>query len=172
MHQRNLQTHATEIYIALNKISREIVNWLFEFTNKNYVLRNMSLLKRKRNFTVHYGSEKLSSLAPKIMELVPDSIREEKTSIFKNTLHKKMKFSIKGFFSKCDQILSFLRILPHLLKKILNGKLHFFCSVSVHVDFAKLYRANWIYLKLLQLFSGIIFIAVISSFLILGHTKN
>ena len=127
MHQRNLQTHATEIYIALNKISREIVNWLFEFTNKNYVLRNMSLLKRKRNFTVHYGSEKLSSLAPKIMELVPDSIREEKTlSIFKNTLHKKMKFSIKGFFSKCDQILSFLRILPHLLKKSLMENFIFF----------------------------------------------
>ena len=28
-----------------------------------------------------------------------------------------MKFSIKDFFSKCDQILSFLRIRPHLLKK-------------------------------------------------------
>ena len=84
MHQGNLQTLATEIYIALNKISREIVNSLFEFTNKNYVLRNVSLLKRKRNFTVHYGSEKLSSLAPKIIEFVPDSIREEKTlSIFK-----------------------------------------------------------------------------------------
>ena len=31
-----------------------------------------------------------------------------------HTLHKKMKFSIKGFFSKCDQIL--------------NRKLHFLCS--------------------------------------------
>ena len=33
------------------------------------------------------------------------------------TLHKKMKFSIKGFFSKRDQIRSFLRIWSHLLKK-------------------------------------------------------
>ena len=36
-----------------------------------------------------------------------------------------MKFSIKGFFSKCDQIRSFLRIWSHLQKKslmeILNG---------------------------------------------------
>ena len=31
----------------------------------------------------------------------------------------KMKFSIKDFFSKCDQICSFLRIWSHLLKKSL-----------------------------------------------------
>ena len=37
------------------------------------------------------------------------------------TLHKKMKFSIKYFFSKCDQIRSFLRIWSHLLKKSLMG---------------------------------------------------
>ena len=30
---------------------------------------------------------------------------------------QKMKFAIKDFFSKCDQI-----------RSILNGKLHFFCS--------------------------------------------
>ena len=60
---------------------------LFEFTNKNYNLRNASILKRKRYFTVHYGSESLVSLAPKIWELVPDSIREVKTlSIFKNKI--------------------------------------------------------------------------------------
>ena len=38
------------------------------------------------------------------------------------TLHKKMKFSIKDFFSKCDQIrsfCSFLRIWSHLPKKSL-----------------------------------------------------
>ena len=31
---------------------------------------------------------------------------------------QKMKFSIKDFFSKCDQIRSFLRIWSHLLKKL------------------------------------------------------
>ena len=30
-----------------------------------------------------------------------------------------MKFSVKDFFSKCDEILSFLRIGSHLLKKSL-----------------------------------------------------
>ena len=87
IHQRNLQTLANEIYKAKNKISPEVVNSLFEFTNKNYNLRNVSILKRNRYFTVHYGSESLVSLAPKIWELVPDSIREVKTlSIFKNKI--------------------------------------------------------------------------------------
>ena len=36
-----------------------------------------------------------------------------------------MKFSIKDFFSKCDQTCSFLRIWSHLLKKSLT-KLYFF----------------------------------------------
>ena len=85
--QRNLQTLAIEIHKAKNKIFPEVVNSLFEFTNKNYNLRNASILKRKRYFTVHYGSESLVSLAPKIWELVPDSIREVKTlSIFKNKI--------------------------------------------------------------------------------------
>ena len=32
---------------------------------------------------------------------------------------QEMKFSMKDFFSKCDQIRSFLQIWPHLLKKSL-----------------------------------------------------
>ena len=39
---------------------------------------------------------------------------------------QKMKFYIKDFFSKCDQVRSFLRIWSHLLKKSL-GKHHFLC---------------------------------------------
>ena len=60
---------------------------MFEVINKNYNLRNASILRRNRYFTVHYGSESLAFLAPKIWELVPDSIREAKTlSIFKNKI--------------------------------------------------------------------------------------
>ena len=87
VNQRNLQILATEIYKAKNKISPEVVNSLFEFTNKNYNLRNTSIFKKNRYFTVHYGSESLVSLAPKILELVPDSLREVKTLlIFKNEI--------------------------------------------------------------------------------------
>ena len=59
IHQRNLQTLATEIYKAKNKIFPEVVNSLFECTNKNYNLRNASVLKRKRYFTVDYRGESL-----------------------------------------------------------------------------------------------------------------
>ena len=48
----------------------------------------------------------------------------EKNFIVKLTAQK-MKFSIKDFFSKCDQIRKKQRILLHLLK---NGKLHFLRS--------------------------------------------
>ena len=53
IHQRNLQTLATEIYKAKNMISPEVVNSLFELTNKKYNLRNPSILKTNRYFTVH-----------------------------------------------------------------------------------------------------------------------
>ena len=43
---------------------------------------------------------------------------------------QKMKFSIKDFFSKCDQIRSFLQIWSHLLKKSLM-KNFIFCAVIV-----------------------------------------
>ena len=42
-----------------------------------------------------------------------------------------MKFSIKDFFSKCEQIRSFLQISSHLLKKSLM-KNFIFCAVSTH----------------------------------------
>ena len=42
-----------------------------------------------------------------------------------------MKFSIKDFFSECDEICRKLRILSHLLKKSLMG--NFIFSVVKHV---------------------------------------
>ena len=47
-----------------------------------------------------------------------------------HTLHKKMKFSIKDFFSKCDQIRSFLRIWSHLLKKSLMKNFIFYVMIE------------------------------------------
>ena len=44
-----------------------------------------------------------------------------------------MKFSIKDFFSKCDQIRSFLRVWSHLLKESLLENFHFLCSVNVRM---------------------------------------
>ena len=44
---------------------------------------------------------------------------------------QKIKFSIRNFFRKCNQILSFLRILSHLLKKSLIENFTF-CPMSVN----------------------------------------
>ena len=43
---------------------------------------------------------------------------------------QKMKFSIKDFFSQCDQINNFLRIWSHLLKKSLTQNF-IFCVVKL-----------------------------------------
>ena len=42
---------------------------------------------------------------------------------------QKMKFSIKDFFNKCDQVRSFLRIWSHLLKKTLMENF-IYCALS------------------------------------------
>ena len=46
-------------------------------------------------------------------------------------VHSKMKFSIKDFFRKCDQIWSFQRIWPHLLQKTLMENFFFCVVISV-----------------------------------------
>ena len=45
---------------------------------------------------------------------------------------QKMKFSIKDFFSKCDQIRRKLHIWSHLLKKSLMQNF-FFCAVALYI---------------------------------------
>ena len=57
------------------------------------------------------------------------SIRKKEQSIGITHCTKKMKFSIKDFFSKCDQIRSFLQIWSHSLKKSLIENF-IFCTVK------------------------------------------
>ena len=52
-------------------------------------------------------------------------------SILKLNTAQKMEFSIKHFFSKSDQIPQFPENLFTFTEEILNGKLHFLCSVSL-----------------------------------------
>ena len=49
---------------------------------------------------------------------------------FEETALRKTKFSIKDFFSKCDQICKKLWNWSYLTKKFLMEKLHFLCSAS------------------------------------------
>ena len=48
----------------------------------------------------------------------------------KEKLHKKMKFSINDFFSKCDQIR--MKRMITFTEEIFNGKLHFLCSETCY----------------------------------------
>ena len=59
-----------------------------------------------------------------------------------DTLHKKINFSIKNSFSKCDQIRRKLRIWSHLLKKSLIESLIFYCS-----DLFKHYKSSLFLVK-------------------------
>ena len=55
-----------------------------------------------------------------------------KNSMLVLSLHKKWKFSIKNFLSKCDQIRKKLRIWSHLLKKSLMENF-IFLQYMLHV---------------------------------------
>ena len=73
IHQKNLQTLATEMFKAkhLPEISKE----LFSFNVRNYNCRSESTLKRIKTNSVYFGSKSFSSVAPKIWDLVADSFK-------------------------------------------------------------------------------------------------
>ena len=63
------------------------------FIQKPYNLRIDPELQRRRNLTVYFGTESISSLAPKIWELIPSDIRSANSlGIFK----EKLKFWTTG----------------------------------------------------------------------------
>ena len=75
IHQINLQLLATEIFKVKNGVSTGVTEDILHFVNKPDDLRNNRILIRKRNRTVFYGTESLSSLAPRIWELLPQSLK-------------------------------------------------------------------------------------------------
>ena len=79
IHQRNLQILATEIYKAKNDLGPEIMKDIFHSVQKPYNLRNDSTLQRRTNRTVYFGTESISSLVPKIWEIIPCEIKSAKS---------------------------------------------------------------------------------------------
>ena len=75
IHQKNLQILATEIYKTKNDLGPKTMKDTFHFIQKPYNLRNDPELQRRGNRTVYFGTESISSLAPKIWELIPSDIR-------------------------------------------------------------------------------------------------
>ena len=89
IHQKNIKILATEIYNTKNDLGPETMENTVYFIQKPYNLRNDPEPKRRRNRTVYFGTESISSLAPKIWELIPSDIRSANSlGIFK----EKIKF--------------------------------------------------------------------------------
>ena len=89
IHQKNLQILATEIYRTKNDLGPKIMKDTFHLIKKPYNLRIDPELQRGRIRTVYFGTESISSFAPKIWELIPSDIRSANSlEIFK----EKIKF--------------------------------------------------------------------------------
>ena len=67
-----------------NELRPEIMKDVFHFVQKPYNLRNEPTLQRQRNRTEYLKTESISSLSPKIWEIVPCEIKNAKSlDIFK-----------------------------------------------------------------------------------------
>ena len=77
IYQKHLQLLSTEIFKMKNGVSTGLTEDIFHLINKPYDLRNNRILFRKRNRTVFYGTESLSSLTPRIWKLIPQWLKDE-----------------------------------------------------------------------------------------------
>ena len=65
-------------------ISPTLLNEVFVPLHCNYELRGNNFLERRRVKSMRYGTESISSLAPKIWEILPNEIKDSDTlQIFK-----------------------------------------------------------------------------------------
>ena len=96
---------------------------------------------RVKNEDIHKSDNLIESCNENIdLKISETNFREHLFNLLlKVSLHKKWSFPLKDFFSKCDQIRSFLGIWSHLLKKSLMEN---FIFCGVYVDFGNLMFYN------------------------------
>ena len=86
VHSRNLQILATEMFKVINGMAPEIISNIFQINTSVYNLRN-SDFKTENVRTVHYGTESLSFLGPKIWKILPSEIKTSTSlQVFKNKI--------------------------------------------------------------------------------------
>ena len=71
VHQRNLQVLPTEVYQVKMSLAPQLVKEPFPLSTHAYKLRSTYEFKLENVKTVHYGTESLSFLGPKIWEIAP-----------------------------------------------------------------------------------------------------
>ena len=80
-HMRNLQYSATEIFKIKNCLCPIIVNEVLNFQKtERYNLRSGIHLVSRNMHTVHFGTDTISSLGPKLWKRIPDKINHASTS--------------------------------------------------------------------------------------------
>ena len=76
IHHRNLQVLATEIFKIHKGLSPENLRETFVSKTSSYNLRRNDTFENPKVHSVHHGTESLSSLGPKIWDLVPVELKE------------------------------------------------------------------------------------------------
>ena len=76
IHHRNIQMLAIEILKFLNELSAQIMNNVIQVKSPaSYYLRDKNELYSRNPKTVAYGTESVSSMAPKIWSIVPQELK-------------------------------------------------------------------------------------------------
>ena len=84
IHHRNLQLLVTEMIKFLKRISPQIMAKVFKVNERNYNVRTDISFSTNNIRTMNYGQQSISYLAPKILNLVPEDIKESATvALFK-----------------------------------------------------------------------------------------
>ena len=79
MHVRNIQLLAIEMYKVNNNLSPSFIVDMFPIKEASYNIRECTEFKRPRVNTVHWGTESLCYLGPKIWDLLPDEMKTAPT---------------------------------------------------------------------------------------------
>ena len=111
----------TKIEDVITKSHQKKMKGFLESGRSNKVMKkilnnNIKYKSRRTEFKERYISQNASA---KIKFNKPMGGLQNNMETLTNTYYTKMKFSIKDLFSKCHQVLSFLPIWSHLLKKSL-----------------------------------------------------
>ena len=88
IHYKNIQKLATEMYRVHKGIAPEIIRDIFPINKSpGYNLRHIQEFSSRTIRTVHYGTDSLSFLGPKIWDLVPTEIKcLESTEAFRSAI--------------------------------------------------------------------------------------
>ena len=78
IHERNLQELAIEIFKDLNGLSPKFMEEVFS-VKRNIKYCSKFIFNSRNIRTVHYGTETISYIGPKLWQMIPSDIRDSKT---------------------------------------------------------------------------------------------